>query len=151
MGLLRKSFRMGKGTCRSYRAPCCGILDTQLSFLFSGKKLVKKYAQNSESYPGRYKYLKHYSFSFCFAKIAAPKHVKNTLNPSPTRAILQSSFKADWTKTPPRKTNDIFKKCFPISLAISSPIKIYGNVGRCAFAALTGNVSQICIFVIPVK
>ena len=65
---------MGKGTCRSYRAPCCGILDTQLSFLFSGKKLVKKYAQNPESYPGRYKYLKHYSFSFCFVKIAAPKH-----------------------------------------------------------------------------
>lgn len=83
-------------------------------FLFS-QDLVEKYPQNPKGNSRSYEYLKHYFFSFTFIRIAAPRHVKKTLNPRPTNATRQSALSADCMKTPARNTRDIFRKCFPIS------------------------------------
>mgnify|MGYP006309000285 CR=1 FL=1 len=86
-----------------------------MSFLWFCKGLVKINAQDTKSYPWSNKNHQHYSSPLLLITIAAPRQVKNTLKPSPTRAAAQSSLRSDWIKTPPRNTREIFKECLPIS------------------------------------
>ncbi|MEA3417344.1 MAG: hypothetical protein U9R02_14590 [Thermodesulfobacteriota bacterium] len=57
--------------------------------------------------------------------MAAPTQVKNRLKASPIMATNQLSFRADWIKTPPKKTNEILRKCLPICFFIKLCTLIY--------------------------
>ena len=86
-------------------------------------------------------------YASVFFKIAAPRQVKNTLSPRPTKEAFQFFWKAECINTPPGKTSEILRKCFPSSFII-----ILYDIFYCSLLALYANfIANNIVYTILVR